>query len=304
MRDEVVRVVGARARVPERPEHLAWKQGACRHAVRAVGIGRRALEHALEIVSRERRPGAGGPLDGGLWVDLDASRIECRDERLDLVVAERPEELRRDLHGAGAASGNSGMSNCTNQVWPFASRAVNPGLVPARFSRSRTHFSGAGRGVRVGAARQAFGRDALRADAVGEPARVRHFIDGVDVAGGDVGRLRVWPSRTGCTSIRRTGRCRAAGVGGAAAFRLARERIVVVETWSRRHRRRRQRRRGRVTRGQRRILRRMADIKTPPRPRRRGRNLRCRASIRCAAEWLPDRAIGTRGRGRSSCRRG
>src|SRR5262249_58321728 len=31
-----------------------------------------------------------------------------------------------------------------NHVWPFASRAVKPGLVPADFSRSSTHFSGDG----------------------------------------------------------------------------------------------------------------------------------------------------------------
>ena len=41
-------------------------------------------------------------------------------------------------------SGNSGESNCRNHVWPLASRAVNPGLVPADFSRSSVHFSGDG----------------------------------------------------------------------------------------------------------------------------------------------------------------
>jgi hypothetical protein len=47
-------------------------------------------------------------------------------------------------------SGESGASNCRNHVRPFASRAVNPGLVPEFFSRSRTHFSGAGPGSELG----------------------------------------------------------------------------------------------------------------------------------------------------------
>src|SRR4051794_29424655 len=47
------------------------------------------------------------------------------------------------------ASGNWGASNCTNQVWPFASRAAKPGLVPADFSRSSVHRSGPGAAVEL-----------------------------------------------------------------------------------------------------------------------------------------------------------
>ena len=102
------------------------------------------------------------------------------------------------------------MSNCRNQVRPLASLSGEPGIGARASSRGAGPISP----VRVctselGPRHQAFSGDGLRADAVGEPARVRHLVDRVDVARADVGRLAVWPSRTGCTRTRRRARCRA-----------------------------------------------------------------------------------------------
>ena len=45
---------------------------------------------------------------------------------------------------AVAPSGYAGASNSRNQVSPLASLAVNPGCIPAAFSRMSTHRDGSG----------------------------------------------------------------------------------------------------------------------------------------------------------------
>ena len=96
VRHDVVGIVGPRARVAEAAEDLAGQQAAGDDAVGAVRVPRDALEHRVDVVARERRSLAGRPPDRRLRIDLDVLRIERREIRLDLVVAERPEDLGRD----------------------------------------------------------------------------------------------------------------------------------------------------------------------------------------------------------------
>ncbi len=90
VRHEIVRVVGAGARVPERPEYRARNQGAGGDTVGAVGVARRLLEDAREIVARERCPRARRPLDRRFRIDRGARRIEARDERLEPGCSRAP----------------------------------------------------------------------------------------------------------------------------------------------------------------------------------------------------------------------
>ena len=106
---------------------------------------------------------------------------KVRQERLDLVVAERPEDLRGD--GDGARRAFRVVRRIELEKPRLALR------VPCR--EARMHASGLlarenpprriGRRADVGAARHLLGRDRGRSNPVGEPVRIRHLVDGVDV---------------------------------------------------------------------------------------------------------------------------
>ncbi len=105
--------------------------------------------------------------------------IDAREEGLDLVVSERPEQPVGNHHGRRRSSDSRADTNDTNHVSPLASRAVKPGAYPAAFSRMMTHFSGAGGGPTLGPRTNSGSGSAP--GAIGEPARVGYFVDGVDV---------------------------------------------------------------------------------------------------------------------------
>ena len=113
--------------------------------------------------------------------DLHLLRIEGRQERLDLVVAERPEEFRRHHDGGRGRLGvvrrveleEPGLTvGVPGRDAGVAARGLLPDDDPARRIR---------RGPDVGTTDNLVDRERSRPDAVGEPARVRELVDGVDV---------------------------------------------------------------------------------------------------------------------------
>src|SRR4029078_255992 len=92
--NEVIRIVGPCARIAEWAEHCSGNHASRRRPVRAVIVARGAREHSTDVFTRERSSGAGWPFDRRVGIDFRMRRIESRDEGLDLVVAERPEQFR------------------------------------------------------------------------------------------------------------------------------------------------------------------------------------------------------------------
>ena len=80
------------------------------------------------VVNGVRAPDGRAMVALGSIVALAGSNVG--DERLDLVVAERPEELRRDHDGRRCRPRVHRLIECRNQVSPLASCAVKPGLAP------------------------------------------------------------------------------------------------------------------------------------------------------------------------------
>ncbi len=150
VRDDVVGIVGARAVEQKVAEDLAGNQAAGDDAVGAVRIAGGGFEDRVEIVPREWRLLAGRPLHLGRRIDRRQLRIERGDERFHLVVAERPEELRRDRHRGGRAFRLVFGSSSMNQVSPRASRALNPGWTPDVFSPINTQCDGSGGAPAIG----------------------------------------------------------------------------------------------------------------------------------------------------------
>ena len=189
VRHDVVGIVRARAVVAEAanraPRQAARRDG----AIAAVRAPVRPREDGVEIVARHRacpprlRSERGRPGN----VDLVAAH---RDEMvLDLPVAERPENLVGDEDGGGRRLGEAGRVKRDEPQLAAGVAHGEPGRKPRLLGR---HDHPAPR--RRPAA--ALGPDGgfvdchrPRHDAVGEPARVRHLVDGVHVAGAHVERL-------------------------------------------------------------------------------------------------------------------
>ena len=127
VRNDVIGIVGTRAVILEPAQDLAGKQSAGDDAIGPVGFSRDVLEDRVHIVVRELRPGAGRASNRGLAIEFDLFWIERRQVRFHLVVAERPEDFGRDLHGPGRAFREVRRIELRNQVSPFASLAVKPG---------------------------------------------------------------------------------------------------------------------------------------------------------------------------------
>ena len=113
--------------------------------------------------------------------------------RLNLVVAQGPEQAHGDGHGTCRRARMSGRVELHEPPHAATVSRREPG--GRAFSLGAHNGPLASRRSRrlVGTARDLVGAHRSRVDAVGEPARVRHFVDGVDVArrhvGGRIARL-------------------------------------------------------------------------------------------------------------------
>ena len=231
VRHEVVGIVGTRAGVEEAAENLAGNQPAGDDAIGAVRrCARRVSRMAFMSSLRERRSLAGRPADRGL---RDRSR-RASDRRWSGTI--RPGCSRAPRRSSSrpatapvAPSGNSGGSNSRNQVSPLASLAVKPGCAPAVFSLISTQCDGSGGAPTIRAAHDLVGGDRRRADPVGEPARVRHLVDRVDVLRARAGRLVAGGDEQVVRHLVQLTDARRAAPSSVLRLRLARDRIVRIE---------------------------------------------------------------------------
>ena len=230
VRHHVVGIVGTGAGILEAAEDLAGQQAAGDDPICPIGIARDLLEDDVHVVAGERCPLAVRALHGRLRVDGGVLRIERRQERLDLVVAERPEDFRCDADGAGGGPGR-----------PRRIELEEPGLTPrigrgeagmraCRLLADQHPFRRVWRRTDVRAARDFFRRDRPGADAIGEPARVGDFVDGVDVLCAQAARLVLRVDEQVVHQFVHLRLVVGRRFRGVPRFGLARDRIVGIET--------------------------------------------------------------------------
>jgi hypothetical protein len=188
MLDDVVGIVGPRALVAEAAEDPSGQAAAGRDAVDTLGCHRRARQYLVQVVGLHRRATAGRPSHRRLRVDDDVVAAQAGEVIFDLVVAERPEQLGRDHQRPGRAFGvRRGVEGHepggAGGVAGGESGGEATGLLAYHGQRTDR-----GRRQPIGADRDLGRRHRAVADAVGEPARVGHFVEGVDVAGATASR--------------------------------------------------------------------------------------------------------------------
>ena len=185
VREDVVGIVRAAGR----------RSGSCRAAIRRRSgwrgratrpSGRRAARASTALRScctNERTPlGAVTDTDPRVRRDPDLRRVDVGDVDLDDVVAERVIDRRADDLGARGhlgvatadrtrsargASRDPGRDSRAARPRPCRRRSASPGCRAAALA--------------IGPAHQIFARQPLPPDAVGEPARVGHLVERVDV---------------------------------------------------------------------------------------------------------------------------
>ena len=124
---------------------LPGKLARGQHAVRAVGVPSRAPQHRAHVVHRERPRVVRPHLVLDALGDRQRLGVQHAQIRLDLVIAERPEQARRDRNRSrGGTRLEPAASNVRNHTSPLASRTVNPGAKPAVFGRMTVHGPAAG----------------------------------------------------------------------------------------------------------------------------------------------------------------
>ena len=148
---------------------------------------------------------------------------------LDLVVAQRPEQPDRDGDSRGRGVRMPFGSKATNQISPLLSRAVNPGEKPADFGRTTVQRPSRRSRGRVGSPRHLVGGYRLRVDPVGEPARIRHLVDRVDILRADVRRRIARPGEHVQEQIRNQIDVTSRDFCRVGRLRLTRQRIVPIE---------------------------------------------------------------------------
>ncbi len=309
MRHEIVRVVRARALIPEPAQDLAGQEAARGRAVRPVGTPVGAFEHLVDVVPGQGRPPARRALFRRGVGDGDLLRPQVRHEVLHLVVAEGPEELRRDHQRAGRAVRVRGRIEREEERLAVGILCGEPGGVSAALLARDGPAGRHRRRPDDGTAEHLVDGQLARADAVGEPTRVGHLVDGVHVLRAHVGRgppggheqvVREVVEQVDVPRLR---------AGGVRRLRLPRDRVVGKEL----------RLGGADAEGREEeaggdeapgdsaaphravgdVMCHQALSRTRHRPRRRYGNLRCCGRGRRAAGWRTDRAGESRCRSRS-----
>jgi hypothetical protein len=178
----VVRIVGPSAAVAKAPERPPFGEPAHDRAKMPVWHPRRPREHEVEVDRRERPALAGGGVaHGRLRRDPHQGGVELGEVDIDDVVPERVIQGRADDLGA------AGHLRVRRRIeLDLPGMAVRGGDTIARLNA----FALAGRDRpvlnvdavdAVGAANDLRHAHRLPTDAVDEPARIGHLVDGVDV---------------------------------------------------------------------------------------------------------------------------
>jgi hypothetical protein len=105
VRHHVVRIVGTGPVIAKRADDAAGHPPAGDGAIRAVGVALGSAQHVVEILATHRAALAGRRLDPRLAVDPQLVGPDRDQMVLDLVVAQRPEDLVRHHDAAGHALG-------------------------------------------------------------------------------------------------------------------------------------------------------------------------------------------------------
>ena len=233
VRNDVVRIVGTRRMVAKAADRPSWNRPRSQHSEGSVGAGLRPAEHALDVLHRHRTHASGERPDTGVRRHREVLDPDAADVALYLVVAERPEETARDRN---RARGRARMIPAVEGEEPDLTFLVpdrEPGRGARRLRPDDRPAPGRGPINRVGAARQLGDRNRSGVHAVREPARVRHFVDRIQVLRPNVRRGVAGPRE----QVRQE-------VGGqidipfldfrrVLRLRLTRDWIVVVEPWRR-----------------------------------------------------------------------
>ena len=229
VRNDIVRIVGARAGVAKASKDFTSQTASSDDAIGAVGIWLRAIEQILEILPDEGRSLTRGTPDHGLRIELDSPGIDSGDERLHLVVTKRPEDLGRHFDSTGGRF-------VTVLVVELDEPRVAVGILgrKAGFGASLLlgHDQpslGCRRAIDIGTAREILGTKGHAADAIGKPAGVRNFVHGIDVERARVRRLVMRHGEQVHRDLIHEADVRGLRARRIAALRLALQRIVRIE---------------------------------------------------------------------------
>ena len=229
MRNDVVRIVWTRPLVSERPEDLAAQLAGCGGFIRAISVPGRALEHRGEIAVGERGPLAVRATHGRLGINLDSTRIDLGQEGLDLVVAERPEQLVRDDHRAGRALRVRGRVERDEPGLAAGVESSEPRGEPRRLLANDHPFLRCWRRPDVGSADDIVDGHRAASNSIREPARVGHLVDSIDVARAFVRRRALLGHEYVVGQVVREADVRGLRAGGVLGVRLRRDRVIAEE---------------------------------------------------------------------------
>ncbi len=181
VRDEVVRVVGARADEANAADRLALERLARDDSVRSVGLAIGALEQVVDVAEPHQPFVAAGRRELRAVADDELLAAHVGDVVLRHVVAERPHQLRDGHFGPGR---HAAVARRIEFQEPALTRRVLD-------RESRRHAVALRRGdrpragrravARVGAAKHVLRRQRTMTGAVGEPARVGDLVHRVEV---------------------------------------------------------------------------------------------------------------------------
>ena len=188
VRDDVVGVVRAGAVVAERtdrtPGHAARGHG----AIRPVRAAMRPRENVVEVAPFHPALAPRRGSDLRRFRDRDPIRRHGHEMVLHLPVPERPEDLVRDHDRAGRGLGMSGRVEGDEP--DLAARVADreAGRGAGDFSRHHGPWPRCWPAAGERTARDIVRGHRCRNQTVGEPVRIRHLVDRVDVARAHVGR--------------------------------------------------------------------------------------------------------------------
>ena len=197
VRHDVVRIVGAGAVVAEVAERPARGEAAGQRPIAAVGLTRGTVEHVGEVAARERPSLPGERIaDRRLLRDDEVVGGELGQVHLHRVVAERVVERGADDLGAGRHFRMVGRVDLDLVGLPAGVGHPEPGLdAGALVARDDPAVERDLRRTAIGPAHQRVERHLAAADAIGEPARIRHLVHRVHVHRAHVAALTLVAER-------------------------------------------------------------------------------------------------------------
>jgi len=179
---DVVRIIGTGAVVLEASHVILIRKPLGRHTDAAIGPPGRVLHNVIQIASGKGPPAIGVP-DGRLRINLKPRRIDLGQVDVHRVVAKCVVKGRADHLGT---AGHLGMRRRIHLQLVHRARGVGPVNGPkarmkAAVLAAHDRPPGAKRHWAIRACDQGLQWQVPSADAIGEPTRVGHLVERVDV---------------------------------------------------------------------------------------------------------------------------